>query len=127
MNHTFVNLTNHPSARWSDTQRLAALEYGPIQDLPFPAISAHDTLEYISRLAAVYLEKLKAIENPVVLIQGEAVFTYELVRLLEQTGIPALAAVSSRQAQETILRDGTTQKTAYFVFEGFRPYWIFRT
>lgn len=123
MNHTFVNLTNHPSARWSDAQRRAALEYGPIRDLPFPAISERDMLEDLSRLAADYLEKIKAFENPVVLIQGEAVFSYRLVRLLEQAGIPALAAVSRRQVQETVLPDGTTQKTAYFVFEGFRLYW----
>lgn len=123
MNHTFVNLTNHPSARWSEAQREAALAYGPILDLPFPAVPETAELGSVTKLAVLYFRKLRAIEGPVVLIQGEAVFSYTLVRLLEQARIPALAAVSARRVRETVLPDGSVQKTAVFVFAGFRPYW----
>ena len=123
MKNTFVNLTNHPSEQWSEPQRAAALEYGPIIDVLFPAVPESADLAAVTRLVYSYFEQLKRLENPVVLIQGESVFVYTLVRLLEQARIPALAAVNRRQVQETRLRNGATQKTAVFLFAGFRPYW----
>lgn len=123
MTSIFINFSNHPSAQWGTAQREAALRYGPIQELPFPAISAAATGPGIDKLADEYLKKVMAFSNPVVLIQGEMVFTYRFVRLLEQHRIPALAAVSRRRVRETQLPDGSTQKTAFFTFDGFRRYW----
>lgn len=123
MKHTFVNLTNHPSAQWSEAQRQAALAYGPIVDLPFPAVAESADLSAVAKLAAQYREKLNAFEAPVVLVQGESVFVYRLVRLLEQAEIPALACVSRRRVRETCLPDGSTEKVVSYVFGGFRPYW----
>ena len=123
MKHPFVNLTNHPAAQWSEAQRRAAEEYGPILELPFPAVPETADLSLVSKLAALYFRRLRVVENPVVLVQGEAVFTYILVRLLEQARIPALACVSRRCVQETLLPDGTTEKLAVYSFAGFRPYW----
>lgn len=123
MRQSFVNLTNHPAAQWSEAQRRAALAYGPIVELPFPAVSETADLGAVSDLARRYFEKLRQLEAPVVLIQGESVFVYTLVRLLEQARIPALACVSRRRVRETQLPDGSTRKTAYFVFSGFRRYW----
>ena len=34
----FVNCSNHPSNRWSETQTKAAEEYGKIIDVPFPVV-----------------------------------------------------------------------------------------
>ena len=34
----FINLTNHPSATWSEEQLKAARQYGEIVDLHFPII-----------------------------------------------------------------------------------------
>ena len=123
MKHTFVNMTNHPSQNWSEAQRAAALEYGPILDLPFPAVAESAELSDVSRMAIRYFDSIRAFDAPVVLIQGESVFTYCLVRLLEYARIPALACVSRRRVRETVLPDGSTQKTAVFTFAGFRPYW----
>lgn len=123
MDRTFVNLTNHPAADWSEPQLAAAHAYGPIVELPFPAVSESADLASVTRLARCYFERIKRIENPVVLIQGESVFVYVLVRMLEQAGIPALACVSRRRVRETCLPDGSTRKTAYYVFAGFRRYW----
>ena len=123
MDRTFVNLTNHPSARWCEAQRRAALEYGPIVDLPFPNVPEEASLAEVDELARSCLKTLRSAASPVVLVQGESVFTYRLVRLLEQAGIPALACVSRRRVRETCLPDGSTRKTAYYVFAGFRRYW----
>lgn len=123
MNQSFVNLTNHSSEQWSEAQRRAALEYGPIVELPFPAVPETADLAAVTRLGRRYFERIQRIENPVVLIQGESVFVYVLVRMLEQARIPALACVSRRRVRETQLPDGSTRKTACFVFSGFRRYW----
>lgn len=119
----FINLTNHPSGQWSDEQRAAALAYGPIVDLPFPAVSETADLAGVCALAARYFHRIREYGRPVVLIQGESVFVYRLVRLLEQARIPALACVSRRRVREARLSDGSTQKIVNYVFGGFRPYW----
>ena len=33
-----INFTNHPAARWSEAQRMAARQYGAVVDLPFPEV-----------------------------------------------------------------------------------------
>ena len=119
----FINLTNHPSAYWSTEQRRAAQAFGEIEDLAFPAVSETADLAVIHVLAARYFDRIRLVAHPTVLIQGETVFTYCLVRLLEQAGIPALACVSRRNVRETCLPDGSTQKTVNYRFSGFRQYW----
>ena len=120
---TFINLTNHPSASWSERQMQAAQEYGLVLDLPFPQIATGADSAAIDWLVSDYFERIRAADAPVVLVQGEHVFVYRLVHLLEQAKIPALACISLRRVHEIVLPNGVTQKTACFSFEGFRSYW----
>ena len=53
-----INLTNHPSVRWSDKQKAAAKVYGEIVDMPFPVIDEAGDEKYIATLADEYLNKI---------------------------------------------------------------------
>lgn len=121
--HTFINLTNHPHSKWNSKQLCAAMDFGPIIDFPFPMISPMDSLAALKSLAEQYYNKILSIQDPIVLLQGESVFVYQLVRILENSGIPVLACVSQRHAEEKLLESGQIQKVSYFDFVCFRPYW----
>lgn len=96
----FINLSNHISAKWSEKQKTAAAAYGQITDLPFPAIDPYFKDADIDRLVDTYYEKIMSYEEPVVMLQGEFVFTFRLVTRLKPQGIPVLAACSVRKATE---------------------------
>jgi hypothetical protein len=53
-----INLSNHPSSGWSETQLKAAREWGRIVDISFPVIDPEDDSENIKQLAVDYLCKI---------------------------------------------------------------------
>ena len=118
----FINITNHPSARWSDAQRAAAEKLGgEIQDIPFPPIPADAGEGRVEQMAYTVFHQVIDITvptNAVVMIQGEFTFTLALVRLLQGAGYTCVAACSERQTVENA--DGT--KTTRFEFIRFREY-----
>jgi len=120
---TFVNLSNHPSCRWSGAQLAAAEALGRIVDIPFPAIDPAATTEDVSNLAQEMLQQLLALDAAVVMVQGEYTFTYQMIRLLEARGIRAVAAGSRRITREETDETGKSIKTSEFLFEGFRDYY----
>ena len=118
----FINLSNHPSARWSDTQRSAAESYGKIVDISFPSISPHADSAEIDLLVSEYYSKIKKYDCSAVMVQGEFVFTYRLVKLLKENGYKVLSACSERRVTEYIDENGRTQSRSEFEFVGFREY-----
>ena len=122
MNETFINLSNHPSNKWDEKQMEAAKQYGEIIDIHFPDISAQADESEIVRLAEQYLNRIKDYHCAAVMIQGEFTFTYHLVKLLEKTGIPALAACSERKVEEIVNSDGSVSRIMDFRFVRFRKY-----
>lgn len=119
---TLINLTNHPSGRWSNDQIQVCQKKGQIVDLPFPQIASDCSRKQMDDLTDSYLQEIQKFENPSVLIQGEMVFTYSLVRRLEERKIPAYAAITTREAVESIQPDGSSFKQSVFRFQGLRPY-----
>lgn len=117
-----VNFTNHPSERWSDEQRQAALAYGEIVDLPFPAVPEDWDEAQLTRLAREQAEAIAGLHPRAVVCQGEFTLTAAVVSLLLSQGIPVLAACSRRCILEEVQQDGTTVKKAVFRFTRFRPY-----
>ena len=114
----FINLSNHPSDRWSEDQRKAAHSLaGYIQDLPFPQIDPNASRKDVERLALEYFEKIKKYACPVH-VMGESTFVYHFVKLCEQDGIPCYASTTKRVAMEN--PDGS--KTSVFEFVQFRRY-----
>ena len=43
----FINFSNHPSKAWGKTQLNAAMEYGEVIDIPFPAVNPYSNKEEI--------------------------------------------------------------------------------
>ena len=122
MNTLLINLTNHPSSRWSEKQLEAARVYGEIYDMPFPAIDEMGDEEYIALLADEFLLKILEIAKSnsiVVHLMGELTFTLALLKLLQANGIECIASTSKR-----IVKGETAghKEEVIFRFERFRRY-----
>jgi len=121
-----INLSNHPSATWSEEQMQAAAEqFGKVVDVPFPDIDPVWNTEQIEQLADVYLEKIEKLTaehqaNPTVHLMGEYTFCFALVRKLQAIGVECV--VSTSQRQSSMNPDGT--KTIAFNFVRFRAYTV---
>ncbi|MFQ6116057.1 MAG: CRISPR-associated protein [bacterium] len=119
-----INLSNHPSDRWSEEQKRAAQVYGEIVDLDFPEIDPDASLNevegaverYVARCMTL-LEKSQQKENAVH-IMGEMTFVYQFVKRMSARGVTCLAATTERLVEER--KPG--EKYARFRFVQFRPY-----
>lgn len=118
----FINLSNHSIANWSAKQLDASKQYGELINMQFPPINPCLTSKELDELVDIYFLKILEFGNPVVMIQGEFVFTYRLVKRLKDEGIMVLASCSERRVVEYIGRDGCTEKRSEFEFAGFRVY-----
>ena len=118
----FINLTNHPSDKWSDEQRKAALAYGKILDFPFPVVDANADEKEIELQARDLVDRIAAYKPAVVCCQGEMTLTFAIVSRLKRKGILVVAATSARETVEEIASDGTTRKLVIFRFCKFRSY-----
>lgn len=113
-----LNLTNHPSTRWSEEQLAAAVEaYGEVQDLQFPNIPSGASTAEVEEMADDYLQQVLEISPSAVHLQGEFTFVYALVHRLQRLGIPVVASTSERIVEE---REG--EKMVRFNFVQFRAY-----
>ena len=121
----FFNISNHPSARWSDSHRAAAEKLGgEIFDIQFPAVSplaegleilelANDVANYVTSLASS-----ESGSFTVAMVQGEFTLTMALVCLLQERGIRCVAACSTRR----VVENGDGSKTVHYNFVQFRDY-----
>lgn len=116
----FINLTNHPSEKWSEEQLKAAHQYGEIVDLSFPIIEPTFTKGEVIILVNECADTIMGIKDgdTVVHIMGEMTFTYNLVNALKEFGITCLASTTERNT--IILPDG--KKVSEFKFVQFREY-----
>ncbi len=113
-----LNLSNHPSANWSEKQiNVGITQYGQIIDLAFPQIDPESSDEDIEILVAKYLHKTLNLQPKAVHIMGELVFTHKLVNSLKAVGIVCVASTTNRN---TIEKNGI--KTSIFEFVKFREY-----
>ena len=117
-----INLTNHPSDKWSEEQRQAAYKlFGSIVDVPFPEVDPNWDEQTVWNLAREIVDKLTdeyGTEGITVLVQGEFTLTYAIVSLLYEKGIPCVAATTERIVRER--EDGVIERK--FVFRRFRYY-----
>lgn len=121
-----LNLSNHPSAKWSAEQRAAAeRRFGMISDMPFPELNPGLSLGEITNIANDYAQKClemftKSASGKLnaVHAMGEYTFIYQLLKRLESLGVPCVASTTERITQKN--PDGS--KTSVFRFVQFRPY-----
>lgn len=118
-----INLSNHPSEKWTAEQINASAEFGNIVDISFPLVDPKAGKSGIVSLASRYKEEVVSmISNSqhgrnAVHIMGELTFCYTLVYLLQQAGITCLASTTER-----IVTQIGNAKTAEFNFCRFREY-----
>ena len=116
----FINLTNHPSADWSEEQLKAAHQYGEVVDLSFPDIKPYYTKEEVLRIVKEYVDMIMQMKDndTVIHVMGEMTFTYNIVSTLKAIGITCLASTTKRNTVTT--PDG--KKLSDFGFVQFREY-----
>lgn len=114
-----LNLSNHPSSSWGQDQLQAAMaQYGTVEDLPFPAIPPDADAGQVQQLAQEYFEQVMARRPAAVHLMGEMTFTYMLLNLLREAGIPCVASATER----IVLEETDGRKVSTFKFAQFRPY-----
>ena len=119
----FVNLSNHPSSSWCDSQLMASKKYGAICDLKFPKIDSTIDEEGINKLVENIIADIQLLSNNwschvTVHIMGEMTFTYAMVQKLRMMGVTCVASTTERIVD--IQPDGS--KVVKFKFERFREY-----
>lgn len=114
----FINLSNHASANWDETQTKAVRAFAErVEDIAFPAVPPDADEKAIEALAETCMAQIPP-ETSHALVQGEFTLTVELVRRLQARGITCLAATSTRNVDEDI----NGQKISTFTFVRFRAY-----
>lgn len=126
----FINVSNHPSNKWSKEQYQAAKQYGDIVDFVFPQIDPTFTTKEVKDLVDDYFIKIEAIRkennlspsNITVMVSGEFTFSFYLVEILKANGYRPVCACTKRESEEVLQEDGSTLKLAKFTFIQFREY-----
>ena len=121
----FINISNHPSARWSEQQLAAAKNLGgEIADFALPNIPPTASTEEVSRMAksiaADAIGSVSVGETATAMVAGPFGFCRQAVAELEAHGITCVEACSERRTREETLPDGTTRKVVAFQFVQFR-------
>lgn len=122
---TMINISNHPSTKWSQEQTNAALSLcGSIVDYSFPNVDPNASEMEILTLARRIVADIVSQHGDqlVCLVQGEFCLTFCLIQEFHAKNIICLAATSIRQVVETIQTDGSTKKDVIFSFCQFRSY-----
>lgn len=115
--HCFVNFSNHPSGKWDNSQREAALVYGKIVDIPFPSVEPYLDERDIDSLADEYVRKITEYSPVAVMCQGEFTLCFSVAKKLQDLGIKVLSACSKRDVVEK-----DDKKISVFRFVKFREY-----
>ena len=111
---TFINMTNHPSAKWSDEQKRAASEYGIVVDYTPPSVSPYANEIEINDLAEEYLQKIidfsQEMEVTAIHAMGEQSFMFAFVKKAQAHGFRCVVSTTVRQPSN------------HFTFYQFRDY-----
>lgn len=114
----FLNISNHPSDDWCQTQRSAALRYAPrIEDLAFPAVSPELSHTEFDALFRATIAKVPDSATHA-LVQGEPTMTVALVKALRCKGITCLAATGDWDVED----QGGIDTRRRFRFVRFREF-----
>ena len=116
-----INLTNHSSIGWGETQLQSAQnQFKEVHDWPFPSISPHASTNEVKLLAQNIAEEIvsKYGVDIKIHIMGEFTFVYSALCYFETLHIECFASTTDRI--EKILENGN--KVSTFKFIQFRSY-----
>lgn len=119
-----INLSNHPSDKWSEKQKqVATAQFGAIRDMPFPNIPPEIDIKGVAEIAlqqiALILQSNKTETQPTdisILLNGEQSFLIVFYLLATKNELPCYVATSERNT--VMNEDGS--KTVQFNFVQFR-------
>lgn len=121
----FINISNHPSLKWSSAQLESAFALtsdNHVMDIPFPAVPSTATTDDVIAIADGLHHTVMASHPEAVMIAGEFTLAYAMIELCLRAGIKVVAACSERRTTEVLNEDGSTTKTAIFEFVQFREF-----
>lgn len=117
----FVNFSNVPSIKWDEKEKEAVAEFGEVVDFPFPRPESDAKDSVIDFLAKISVRNILQKKPDIVLVQGDFVLTYRIVKALREKNIRVVAPVNEMVRTEEI-RNGKKMMNSYFRFVKFRDY-----
>lgn len=122
-NTFFINLSNHPSADWTEEQLEAARKLGQIIDVEFPDVHPDWEAQEIERQTKTIVSQVHQMVNgdtigTTIHVMGEMNMTYNLVHSLTSIGYRCVASTTKRDVESK--PDGSKISTFHFV--AFRDY-----
>lgn len=118
----FLNISNHPSSKWSEKQLSVARQYGEVTDWSFPSIDAEWRAEEVTTLVDQYMKRIfKEFPDPkqvTIHLMGELNFTFSLVAQLLAQGYVCVASTTQR----VVVEKENHVKEVTFDFVAFRKY-----
>lgn len=116
---SFINISNHPSARWEAAQlKAACIIGGSVVDYPFPPVNPQATTSDVDTHMRNFIMGIPIAHDDVVHIMGEMGFVFAFVKEMQRRGIRCVQSTTERVSVEN--EDGT--KTTKFNFVQFRDY-----
>jgi hypothetical protein len=116
----FINISNHPSEKWSGKQKEAAKRLGgEITDIPFPNVSPHYHRTIVEEMAESLIKQLHLERFPVVHIMGEMTLTYNTIKRIKEIN-SLILTVASTTERSVVEKNG--KKIVEFNFIQFRAY-----
>jgi hypothetical protein len=124
---SFLNISNHPSAGWSASQRDAARALDRLTEIvDWPRDELQVDPEASTQTVVQHAESIaqRVIESGVqhAMVAGEPVLAWNIVRLLSDAGVNCYAATTERDVEEEIQEDGSVRKVVRFQFVKWRRY-----
>lgn len=117
----FYNISNHPSAKWSEEQLKAAkvlVNGGEVIDVHFPNVPPTATSKEVQDLAWAIMAGVE--QGSTCMIMGESSLVFGLVMVAFIKRLNVVVSTTERKVVETAGLDGVVVKTATFEFCGFR-------
>jgi hypothetical protein len=122
MEKILINISNHPSAKWSEEQKKG---WDRILDIPFPQISPEWGEETVHQMSYDIREQVEGIKieqgtRPFIMLQGEFSLCYLLYEKLRNGGYKIAIPTTSREVIEETTSTGEVVKKSIFRFVRWR-------
>lgn len=124
----FINVSNHPTPKWSEEQlRAAKLLGGEVADVQFPNVpptaSALEVKAMAEKLSQDLLDRYG--RGNTFIVSGEQCLATLTGCYLTREGNRVVAASTERVSKETTQPDGTVKKETVFSFVQFREVYFY--
>ena len=114
-----INLSNHPSDKWSEEQKKM---WEDIIDIPFPNIEPESSAEEVENIARKYVYKIGeaiikhnfSVRHNYIMLQGEYSFCYTLAFLLRDSISDFTFAIPTTE-RTVVEKDGVKSSVFKFV------------